>query len=216
LICWLFVDLVVATVIIALLLHKPGSYDPMDFDAAAYESGQVSQYLTHDLSPQVYNGAQRGEPFDLVITQKGINEIVASWGWPKMSQGVMLHSPAVLFTPGSALLMATADVKGAEFVVSIRIEPEIDPQGMLSFQVSQVKIGAMNVTLPAKMTARRMYAQRVASLPIDSEAFLTKIAESLLNGAPFEPVFKVDGRKVRIETITVMNERVVARLTPAS
>ncbi len=40
--CWLFVDLVVAAVIIGLLLHKPGSYDPTDFDSAGYEPGQVS------------------------------------------------------------------------------------------------------------------------------------------------------------------------------
>ena len=216
LVCWLFVDLVVAAVIIGLLLHRPGSYNPTDFDSAGYEPGQVSPYLTHDLSPQIYNGAQRGEPFDLVISQKGINEIVACWGWPKMSQGVMLHSPAVLFTAGSALLMGTANVKGAEFVVTIEIDPQIDAEGMLTCEVSKVKVGAMNVTPLAKLTARKMYAQKIADLPIDREAFETRIVESLLNGAPFEPVFKVDGRKMRIETVTVHKERLVARLIPAS
>jgi len=213
LLCWLFVDLVVAVVIIGLLLHRPGGYDPADYP---YESDQVSPYLTHELSPGIYNGAQLGEPFDLVITQKGINEIVASWGWPRMSQGVMLYSPAVLFVPGSALLMGTADVKGAKFVITIKIDPEIDAQGMLSFEVSKVKVGAMNVTPLAKMTAKRMYAQRIAGLAIDTEAFQTKIVQSLLNGAPFEPVFKVDGRKLRVESIAVQKQRIVARLAPAS
>ncbi len=167
--CWLFVDLVVAAVIIGLLLHKPGSYDPTDFESAGYEPGQVSPYLTHELSPRIYNGAQRDEPFDVVITQKGINEIVAGWGWPKMSQGVMLYSPAVLFKPGSAQLMATADIRGAEFVVTIKIEPKITDKGLLTFHVSKVKVGAMNITALAKITARRMYLQKIAHLPIDKE-----------------------------------------------
>lgn len=214
LLCWLFVDLVVAVVIIGLLLHRPGGYDPADY---GYEPDQVSPYLTHELSPRIYNGAQLGEPFDLVITQKGINEIVASWGWPKMSQGgVMLYSPAVLFVPGSALLMATADVGGAEFVITIKIDLEIDAEGMLTFEVSKVKVGAMNVTPLAKMTAKRMFAQKIAGLPIDKEAFQAKIVESLLNGAPLEPVFKVDGTKLRIESIAVQKQRLVARLAPAS
>ena len=215
LLCWLFVDLVVAAVIIGLLLHKPGSYDPTDFDSAGYEPGQVSPYLTHELSPRIYNGVQLDEPFDLVITQKGINEIVAGWGWPKMSQGVMLYSPAVLFKPGSAVLMATANVRGAEFVVTIEIKPKIDEKGLLTFGISRVKIGAMNITAIAKITAKKMYLQRIAHLPIDKEAVQTKIAESLLNDAPFEPVFKVDDRKVRIDKITVSKEKLTAHLVPA-
>ncbi len=214
--CWLFVDLVVAAVIIGLLLHKPGSYDPTDFESAGYEPGQVSPYLTHELSPRIYNGAQRDEPFDVVITQKGINEIVAGWGWPKMSQGVMLYSPAVLFKPGSAQLMATADIRGAEFVVTIKIEPKITDKGLLTFHVSKVKVGAMNITALAKITARRMYLQKIAHLPIDKEAVQTKITESLLNGTPFEPVFKVDDRKVRIDKIAVSEERLTVHLVPAS
>ena len=216
LLCWLFVDLVVAAVIIGLLLHKPASYDPTDFDSAGYEPGQVSPYLTHELSPRIYNGVQRDEPFELVITQKGINEIVAGWGWPKMSQGVMLYSPAVLFKPGSAVLMATANVRDAEFVVTIEIKPKIDEKGLLTLHISKVKIGAMNITAISKITAKKMYLQRIAHLPIDKEAAQTKIAESLLNDAPFEPVFKVDDRKVRIDKITVSKEKLTAHLAPAS
>ncbi|MHC4569364.1 MAG: hypothetical protein ACYTE3_26865, partial [Planctomycetota bacterium] len=74
----------------------------------------------------------------------------------------------------------------------------------------------MNVTPLAKMTAKRMYAQKIAGLQIETEAFQAKIVESLLNGAPLEPLFKVDGRKLRIESIAVQKQRLVARLVPAS
>lgn len=216
LICWLFIDLVVAAIVIVLLLHKPGGYNPKEYEFSDKKPGQVSKYLTHELSPSIYNGAQRGEPYDVVITQKGINEIVADLGWPKMSQGVMLHSPAVLFKEGAVLLMATADVKGAEFVVTIRIEPEINADGLLNFQVTKFMVGAMNVTPLAKITANRMYTQKISEMPIENDSFQTKIVQSLINGAPFEPVFEVDRKKVRIETIEVMQEKLIARLIPAS
>jgi len=216
LVIWLFIDLAVAAVVIGLLLHKPGGYDPEDFDSSDREPGEVSQYLTHELSPRIYNGAQRGEPYDVVITEEGVNEIVAGWGWPKMSNGVMLHSPAVLFRTGSVLLMGTADVKGAEFVITIKIEPGIDAEGLMKFPVTTVKVGAMNVTPLAKMTANKMYSQRLAELPVDQDSFQTKIVQSLINGTPFEPVFEVDKKKVRIKSIEVMQKKLIAHLIPAS
>jgi hypothetical protein len=53
-------------------------------------------------------------------------------------------------------------------------------------------------------------------VPIDEEAIQTKIAESLLSDASFEPVFKVDDRKVRIDRISVGEEKLTAHLVPAS
>ena len=120
------------------------------------------------------------------------------------------NSPAVLFKPGSALLMATADVRGAEFVVTIEIEPKIDEKRLLTFHISKVKIGAMNITPLAKITAKKMYMQRIAHLPIDKDAAQAKIVESLLNDTPFEPVFKVDNRKMRIDRIAVGKENLTA------
>ncbi len=214
--CWLFIDLVVAVVVFAFLLHRPDRYAPTDRDSIGLEDGQVSPYLTHELSPQFYNGAQRGEPFDLVITEKGINEIVAGWGWPRMSEGVMLYAPAVVFVPESVVLMGTANVKGVEFVVTIVLKPSIDERGLSHLLVAEVKVGAMNVTWLVKKMARNMYAQRAASMPTDAKSFYGKIAASVLNDEPFDPVFEVDGRKVRIEKIVVQKQKLTAHLVPKS
>lgn len=216
LIVWLCIDLVVAVVVLVLLLYRPDRYNPANLESTDSERRQVSPYLTHELSPQFYNGAQRGEPFDLVITQKGINEIVAGWGWPVMSEGLMLYAPAVLFVPGSVVLMGTVSFKGVEMVVSIELRPSIDQRGLSNLSVTQVKVGAMNITWPAKMMAKRMYAQKMATASADSKALYAKIAASLLNDEPFEPVFEVDDRKVRIEKITVHQERITAHLVPVS
>jgi len=213
---WLLVDLTAIITVIVLLLYRPGRYNPVDYDSYNYDEGQVSPYLTHELSPNLYNNSQLGEPFDLVITQDGINEIVAGLGWPKYSEGVMLYAPAVLFVPGTVVLMGTADVKGVELVITIELEPRIDDQKMLNLHVSKVKIGAVNVTWPARMMGKKMYTERLAVLPVDTEALQTKIVGSLLNEEPFDPVFRIEDNKVRIEKITVYKEKVTARLIPAS
>jgi len=216
LVLWLLVDLAVAAIIFALLLYRPGRYKPAEFGSDNYKRGEVSPYLTHDLSPKIYNGTQRGKPFELVVTQKGINEIITRGNWPMESEGILLHKPAALFVPGAVVLMGTADIKGVEFVVTIELEPKIDEQGLLNLHVAKVKVGAMNITPLAKMMAKKMYAQRVAAIRIDREALQTKIAASLLTDEPFEPVFRVDDKKARIEKITIAKEKLLLRLVPAS
>jgi len=215
LVFWLMVDLTVAVVVFALLLYRPGRYNPSDLASANIEPGQVSTYLTHELSPGLYNGAQRGEPFDLVVTQEGINEIVTGLGWPKMSQGVMLYDPAVLFVPDAVVLMGTADVKGVKFVVTIVLEANIGDDGLMGLQVAKVKIGAMNITFPAKMTARQMYIQKLGD-SIETDSIQTKFLGALLNGERFEPVFKIDGRKVRVDKISIVGEKLTIHFIPSS
>jgi uncharacterized protein YpmS len=213
---WLLIDITVAVIVIVLLLYRPGRYNPVDFDSYNYDQGQVSPYLTHELSPNLYNNSQRGEPFDLVITQDGINEVVAGLGWPKYSEGVMLYAPAVLFVPGTVVLMATADVKGVELVITIELEPKFDDRNMLILHVAKVKVGAVNVTPLARMMGKKMYTERIAVLPVDTEALQTKIVSSLLNEEAFDPVFSVEDNKMRIEKISVDKEKLTARLIPAS
>lgn len=216
LVFWLLIDLTVAASVFALLIYRPGRYDPSDFDSYGHEQGQVSPYLTHELSPQVYNNSQRGEPFDLVITQSGVNEIIAGLGWPKYSEGIMLYAPAVLFVPDSIVLMITANVKGVEFIITIELKPKINQQKMLNVHMAKVKVGAMNITPLAKLMGKKMYAERIAALPVDKEALQTKIVRSLLSEEAFEPVFRVEDNKVRIEKITLLKEKLIARLVPTS
>lgn len=213
---WLLIDLTVAAVVFALLIYRPSLYDPADFDSFDHERGQVSPYLTHELSPQLYNNSQRGEPFDLVVTQDGINEIVAGLGWPKFSEGIMLYAPAVLFVPGSIVLMITANVKGVELIITIELEPKIDEQKLLNLHVVKIKVGAVNITPLARMMGKKMYAERLAMLPVDREALQTKIVGSLLNEEPFDPVFRIENSKVRIEKITMHQEKLTAHFVPTS
>ena len=218
LLVWLLIDLVVAVFIFVLLLYKPSRYKPADLGSGNYKPGEVSPYLTHDLGPALNKGVQYRKPFELVVTQKGINDIIARGNWPIESEGILLYKPAALFVPGTIVLMGTADAKGVKFIVTIEMEPKIDEQGLLNLHVEKIKVGAMNITPLARMMAKKMYAERLADIPegINTDTIQAKIAASLLNNEPFEPAFSIDKKKVRIEKITVSKEKLLLFLVPAS
>jgi len=108
-----------------------------------------------------------------------------------------------------------ADVKSAQFVVTIALEPNTDEKGMLNLQVAKVKIGAMNITPLVKMIAKKMYKERIATVPIDTQDLRSQIAASLLNGEPFDPIFNVDHKKVRLDGITVKQGKLILHFVPA-
>ena len=219
---WLLIDLALAIFILALLFYKPARYKPLDIAPAGNNQDQVSPYLSNVLLPQLHNGAQRQEPFDLVVIQRGINEAIARLQWPRESNGVLLSAPTVYFVPENIVLMGTASIKGAELVVTVVAKPTLDEEGLLHLRVEKVKIGAMNITPLARLMAKRMYTERLATVHIDTENLRAKIAASLLINEPFEPIFNIRDifddvdKKVRIEKITIKQKELTIRLIPAS
>jgi hypothetical protein len=216
---WLLIDLAVALILFALLLYRPGRYKPGDFRMDDDKPGRdwvTHPYLTHEVYPEVYNGAQLGEPFEVVISQKGLNSVVADSGWPKESEGILLYGPAVLLVPDTVVFMGTANIKGVEMVVTIELTPKVNEQKLLVLDVSKVKVGAMNITPLAKMTAKRMYAQKLSDEPMDTEDLRTKIAGALLNEEAFGHIFKIEDKKVKVDKITVKEGKLIVRLIPVS
>ena len=207
---WLLFHLAAVLILLGLLLYTPGRYHP----AAPANTKSESKYLTHVLGPQFYNGAQRAEPFELVVTQAGINDIIAHSGWPRSYGETTFCEPAVLFEADGIVLMGTVDMKGVGFVVTIVVNPHLDDKGLLKLRVGKLKIGAMNVTFPARIIAERMYEQRVAAGPVDLTDIRARIAASLLNEEPFDPFFKAEDKYVRLEKITLEKEKLILRLVP--
>lgn len=215
---WLLIDLTVAALVFILLLYRPGRYNPLS--SAGFKPGQVSPYLTLFHSA-VYNGAQLGEPFEVAVSEEGINDIIArgglEWNWPLEHEGVMLYAPAAVLEPGRLVLMGTANVKGVELIVTIELEAQITEKGLLSLKVAKLKVGAMNITPIARLMAKKMYAEQVAAAPVDKEAWQTKITASLLNEEPFEPVFPtlIDEKlRVRVEKVAIQKGKLSFRLIP--
>ena len=150
-----------------------------------------------------------------MVIEDAINETISQSNLPLEADGVRFSLPAVLFVPQRVVFMGTANIKGAEFIVTIELEPKVDQRGLLNLQVAKIKIGAMNITPLAKIIAKKMYQNRLETVPIDVEDIRTKIAASLLNDEPFEPVFKIEDKRVRLEKITVTKGKLILHFVPA-
>jgi hypothetical protein len=214
LVIWLGIDLIAAILIITLLLHRPAAYKPVLQTAEANDPDRVDSYLTH-LSSDLYNGAQTQAPFDLVVLEEGINRAIGPHSWSDPAAETTFASPQVMFRPQGLTLMGRAQLKGASFVVTVGVKPRIDDQGLLTLDVASVKVGALGLTTLARVMAHRMYSQRLAEGPVDTEDIRPQIAAALLNGQPLEPVLTVRNRKVRLKSVDLQRGQVVLRFVPA-
>jgi len=211
--CWLLAALVAAVFVLSLLLYKPAHYNPPEFA----DDKLVSPYLTNVLGPAFNNGLQLGEPFDLIVTQTGINEVLA-WSykhkWSKQFGDISFSAPEVFFTTDTITLMGAVTVVGREFVVTVVAKPTISQNGLLNLNVTKVKIGAVNITLIARIIANAAYRKRLETKPIDKDDVRAKIAASLLSNEPFNPVFPVEDRKVRLKKVTIRQKELLLRFAP--
>lgn len=216
LIVWVCIDLVVAVVVITLLLYTPSQYHPATPAANNDPNGQhVHPYLSHELMPTLYNNAQDRKPFAMEVLDTRLNEALAQMRWTQESGGIRLSSPAVAFTRGHIVLMGTAHIEGTELIITVEIDPKFLGDGRLNLIVENVKIGVLPITWAAKKIARKMYREQVAGGGIDRQDWRTKIVASLLIEEPFEPVFPVDDKWVRLTGIDVAEGKLTARLAPA-
>jgi len=216
LLIWLLIDVVVAAVVLSLLFYRPAAYHPvMPPVGADPNERRVHRYLTHELANTLYNGAQEQRPFDMVVLDRPLNEAIAQSGWLQESAGVRLTAPAVAFDLGRVVLMGRADLQSAGFIITIEIEPRIADDGRLNLSVRKVKVGAMNVTPLARIMAKKMYRERVEAGDVDPDDWRTKIAASLLNDEPFEPVVPVEDKWVRLQSVDIKPGELLARFVPA-
>ncbi len=209
---WLLIYLLAMVVVLFLLFYRPAYYKPQ----LAADNKQLSPYLTHYLIPQFYNGVQLQEPFDLVITQQGINEIARHLPLPEESRRVNLTSPAIYFASDRIVIAAAATVHCARLIITLEVAPAFDANGLLSVNMDKVKIGAMNVTIPARIIGRKMYTDHFDPDKIDPNDVRTLLAASFFDGRPFDPVFDIDGKKVRLAAISVTTGQLILRFTPVS
>ena len=217
-ICWLLALLAAAIIFLFLLSHKPRRYNPPEFT----HDTLVSPYLTNVLGSAFNNGLQRGEPFDLLVEQDGINEVIA-WlykhKWSKKLGDIIPSAPEAFFTPDTVTLMGTVAAAGREFVVTVVSKPALSQNGRLNLRVTKVKVGAVNITPIARIIARTIYQKRLRTRPINKDDTRAKIAASLLNNEPFDPVFKArdayeKNKKVRLKKATIKQKLLILHLYP--
>jgi hypothetical protein len=213
LIAWVIGDLTIAIILILLLLHTPAGYKPAQVDVSEDAPEQVHRYLTY-LGSELYNGAQTREAFDLVVLEPGINQAIAQSNWPKQSEGISFSRPTATFSPEGITLMGTANIEGVDLVVTLAGQPSLIGDGQLKLHLSAVRVGAMNVTPMARIIARKMYRDQREYLTLDPEDLQARIAAGLIDDQPFDPVFSIEGRSVRLTDLSLEEDRMTLRFMP--
>ena len=212
---WLAIDLSVAFIIFALLLYKPGRYKPVDSpEISESNEDEVSPFLLK-ITSEVNNKAPLGKPFEVVVTQEAINDIINRAGWPMESDGIILDAPAALIVPDSVVLMGTARFQGIEFIITLELNAKINEEGRININVQKIKVGAVNITPLAKIAAKKMYAERFANIgDIDSYTWQSKVAASLLNEESFDPAFEIGNKTVSVDKITIEEGKLTIYMVP--
>jgi hypothetical protein len=188
---------VVCVVVVYLLTHVPGEYQPLQ----PPPTNEVSPYLTHYLAPNFHNNIQIDEPFDLLVAQKGLNEIIVDenslgWAWPYSLNGVVISAPSVVFQQDTIMLMGTVDYAGFPVVITVIGMPELDENGLLSLSIQKVNAGAVNITSLARFIARQVVAHQLQTLP--ETQWLKDLDGALAENKPFDPVFPIIGSEKQI------------------
>lgn len=204
---FLLAVLLLAAVVMYLLGYTPTSYQPI----AAPPEGEVSPYLTHQLGPDFFNNMQLDKPFELIVEQNGLNEIIASQCPEPVGYGGFTFSAAVItFTESNVLLMSTVGYKDASTVLSIKAAPTMDAAGKLNLNIASVKLGAIPMTGLAKTLAQK-YADEYL-LPYDPN--LAPVVHGVLNNQAFDPAYTISKYTVRLKNFTLTPGKLTLLIEP--
>ena len=213
LVYWLAADLVVGLTFVSLLLYKPSGYQPIATSTDPRHPQQVHRYLTH-LSSELYNGMQTRKPFRIDLLEVGINESILQAHWPLESEGVTFAAPQVSVKPEGVTVLGTASYEGVDLAIRIEGVPTLTQEGRLTLHIAAVRIGALNVTLLARMVAQKMVQAEFAWFTNEPKDIRTQITRSFLEDRPFDPLFAWEDRQVRLTRLVLEKGRVQLTLTP--
>ncbi len=203
--------IILAAAFCALILWKPSDYE----SPKVKESKEVSKYLTHIISQDIYNGAQRGEPFELVMIEQGINDIITRSDWPRQAEMVTIGVPEAIFEPNNIILRGLVNYEALDVLVSVEGNAYINEWGLLHLLVSKVKIGAVNITFFARLVAQKAYSSYLETHEVDPNDWEEKLKKAVIYNEPFDPVFEVDGYKIRMENVKIETGKITIDFAPA-
>jgi len=209
---WIAIPLVLVLLAILLITYRPKNYAPLRIA----DQNQISTYLSNYLMPTIYNNSQLDAPFEVVITEEGLNDIIARWRQPMTFNNITFTDPQAILMQKQVVLMATARTRFANPVLTIRIIPAIDSFGQLNIHVDSVSLGAAGVTALVKSAGNKAFADWLSFTGTEPNNIAAQACRSLLNDESFEPVFKVGDKSLRICKIKLERKKITALLLPLS
>ncbi len=178
-----------AAIMLAMLQKKPRAYA---LTPPPPKTKQVSPYLTHYLAPNVNNNIQSDEPFEIIVPQKNLNEIIAvesslGWKWPVVYPNVIISRPVAIFDTSKIMLMGKVDIVGFETVITICATPKIGEDGLLSLNLQYIRAGALDISYLAKKTIKKVIESQLSEAK--EQYWLKDILGACVNNTPFKPIF---------------------------
>ncbi len=194
--------------VVFMVTTVPKYYQPLQLE----NSNEVSKYLTNYLAPEIHNNSQLDEPFEIVITQQGLNDIVARSLWPITVNNLTVSGPAVVLSQGQIILMATVKYGRIRSVLTIIMSPKIDADGLLSMNLGKAKAGVFDITTFAKQLSRKIITTYLGE--VEGNKWANNISAAMIENKPFDPVFEAYDRPVRLTGIEISKGQAALRLTP--
>ena len=195
-----------------MIFFTPVQYAPV----VPADPDQVSTYLTHNLAPDFYNKIQLDKPFRMIIDQQGLNDIIAtSSDWPQDAGAAVVSTPSVSFSPDMIKAMAKINFGKFPVVTTVELAPSLDDNGFMVLGLQHVKAGAVNITPIAKSLIIKLIDEELQAAPADFDyEWLKGVRAAVIDNTPFEPVFTLDGKIIRITEFQLSDQKLTIMLNP--
>ena len=192
-----------------LCSYTPRTYHPMQ----APDNDEVSDYLTHELGPDFFNQIQFDEPFQLQVTQKGLNDIICRWDWPQQFGDLSFADPMIMFADETIYLMGTLKYKKISSVVTIIAMPSMDAERKLCLNIQSVRLGILPITKLAGKISKAALADSQSLFEGEPEE-LEHVVRGIVYNESFQPVFVIAGHRARVQEFTLEPGKLTIQFKP--
>ncbi len=194
-----------AAILLWMLAVRPKSYRPTQPE----NPRQVSPYLTHKLGPDFYDKVQLDQPFELLVEQEGINDILSRYPWPIQLDGFTIYTPMLTFSPETTVLMAKVDYRGLSSILSIYAKPYLDSDGKMNLNIQSVYLGLLPITPLARKIAEKYVREH-----FDPQDPIESVNYAIISNQPFDPILRIFDKSARIIKLTIESGRLRLFFTP--
>lgn len=175
------------------------------------DDNQVSQYLTNNILPEFYNKSQLGEPFEMIFSEQGINDIVSRQLDGESLKRSGFSDISITFKKGRILLTAKTVYHEIDFIVTVVFKPRVNKKGLFNAGVSKIQAGTSRLPFAARLMRKKIIYELADS---SAESDIVHYAGLLLSDNKMPPEFSFHHRNFRIEKIIVANQKLIVQFLP--
>lgn len=188
------------------IFKTPAHFRTVEF----IDDHQVSQYLTNVILPEFYNKSQLGTPFEIELSEEGINDILARHIDDKSLKRAGFSDVSITFKKGRILLTSKTKYQNHDFIITAVLRPLVDKKGF-NAGLTEIQAGTSNIPF-AKELLREKVLYEIADSSADAN--FVSYAGLLFSDNRIEPEFSFHHRNLKVEKITVEDQKLIIRFLP--